>query len=119
MTEHVAQIHQLLLERGETVATAESLTAGLVGAALTETPGASTTYRGGVIVYSTDLKASLAGVPEQLLTERGAVDPQVAAALAAGVRERLAATWGLALTGVAGPDSQDGQPVGTVHIGLA
>jgi nicotinamide-nucleotide amidase len=115
----VGDIHRLLLARGETVATAESLTAGLVGAALTDTPGSSATYRGGLIVYATDLKTQLAGVPEQLLARRGAVDPDVAAALATGVRDRLGATWGLGLTGVAGPDPQDGVAVGTVYIGLA
>jgi nicotinamide-nucleotide amidase len=113
------QVHELLLARGETVATAESLTAGLVGAALTAVPGASSTYRGGVIVYATDLKASLADVPLALLEERGAVDPDVAAALSSGVRHRLSATWGLALTGVAGPDPQDGKPVGTLYVALA
>jgi nicotinamide-nucleotide amidase len=114
-----ASIHGLLLARGETVATAESLSGGLVGAALTETPGASATYRGGLIVYATELKATLAGVAESLLAERGAVDPDVAAALATGARTRLGATWGLGLTGVAGPDRQDSQPVGTLHIGVA
>jgi nicotinamide-nucleotide amidase len=114
-----AEVHGLLLARGETVATAESLTAGLVGAALTMTPGSSSTYRGGVIVYATDLKSSLAGVSLELLEQRGAVAPDVAAALALGVRERLGATWGLGLTGVAGPDPQDGQPVGTLFVGLA
>jgi nicotinamide-nucleotide amidase len=112
-------IHQRLLERGETVATAESLTAGLLGAALTSTPGASATYRGGLVVYATDLKASLAGVPEQLLAERGAVDPDVAAALASGARERLGASWGVGVTGVAGPDPQDGMAVGTVFVAVA
>jgi nicotinamide-nucleotide amidase len=111
--------HELLLARGETVATAESLTAGLVAAALAEVPGASATLRGGVVTYATDLKATLAGVPESLLAERGAVDPEVAAAMASGVRERLGATWGVALTGVAGPDPQDGQPVGTVFVAIA
>jgi nicotinamide-nucleotide amidase len=114
-----AEVHERLLARGETVATAESLTAGLVGGALTTTPGSSSTYRGGVIVYATDLKASLAGVPLALLEERGAVDPDVAAALAVGVRDRLGASWGLGLTGVAGPEPQDGQPVGTLFVGLA
>jgi nicotinamide-nucleotide amidase len=114
-----AEIHALLLARGETVATAESLTAGLVGAALTNTPGSSATYRGGLIVYATDLKASLAGVPAELLAERGPVDPDVAVALAVGVRDRLGATWGLSLTGVAGPDPQDGVAVGTLYVGLA
>lgn len=113
------EIHELLLARGQTVATAESLTGGLVGAALTSTPGASSTYRGGVIVYSTDLKAEVGGVPAVLLAERGPVDPDVAAALAAGARERLGATWGLGLTGVAGPQPQDDRPVGTVFVGLA
>jgi nicotinamide-nucleotide amidase len=120
MTASLAErVHETLLARGETVATAESLTAGLVGAALTTTPGSSATYRGGLIVYATDLKASLAGVPAELLAARGAVDPDVAAALAAGVRERLGAGWGLGLTGVAGPDSQDGMPVGTLFVAVA
>lgn len=120
MTASLAErVHETLLARGETVATAESLTAGLVGAALTTTPGSSATYRGGLIVYATDLKASLAGVPAGLLAARGAVDPDVAAALAAGVRERLGASWGLGLTGVAGPDSQDGMPVGTLFVAVA
>jgi nicotinamide-nucleotide amidase len=112
-------VHEALLSRGETVATAESLTAGLVGAALTTTPGSSATYRGGLIVYATDLKASLAGVSPELLHARGAVDPDVAAALATGARERIGATWGLGLTGVAGPDPQDGHAVGTVFVGVA
>jgi nicotinamide-nucleotide amidase len=101
------------------VATAESLTAGLVGGALTTVAGSSTTFRGGLIVYATDLKTQLAGVSLELLEKRGAVDPDVALALATGARDRLAATWGLGLTGVAGPDPQDGQPVGTVFIAIA
>jgi nicotinamide-nucleotide amidase len=113
------EVHELLLDRGETVAVAESLTGGLTSAALTTSPGSSATFRGGVVVYATDLKALLADVPLQLLEDRGAVDPQVAAALASGARRRLGATWGLGLTGVAGPDPQDGKPVGTVHISLA
>jgi nicotinamide-nucleotide amidase len=114
-----AEIHRRLLARGETVATAESLTAGLVGAELTTVAGSSATYRGGLIVYATDLKTQLAGVPAQLLAERGAVDRDVAAALADGARERLGATWGVGLTGVAGPDPQDGKPVGTVFVALS
>lgn len=119
MTELAARVHALLLERQQTVATAESLTAGLVGAALTDLAGSSATYRGGVIVYATELKAELLGVSEDLLGERGAVDPDVATAMAVGVRERLGADWGLALTGVAGPDPQDGKPPGLVYLGLA
>jgi nicotinamide-nucleotide amidase len=108
-----------LVERGETVAVAESLTAGLCGAALTDAAGSSAAFRGGVLVYATDLKAALAGVPADVLAERGAVSPQTAAALATGVRERLGATWGVGLTGVAGPDPQEGHPPGTVHVGVA
>lgn len=108
-----------LVAAGQTVAVAESLTAGLLGAALTEPPGSSAAFRGGVQVYATDLKASLAGVPEQVLAAHGAVSAETAAALAVGVRERLCATWGLALTGVAGPDPQEGHPPGTLHVGLA
>jgi nicotinamide-nucleotide amidase len=108
-----------LVERGETVATAESLTAGLVCATLTEVPGSSAVVRGGLIVYATDLKAALAGVDKDLLAARGAVHPEVAAQLAAGARDRCGATWGLGLTGVAGPSAQDGVEPGTVHVGLA
>ena len=119
MTDVAVAVHGLLRERGQTVATAESLTGGLVGAALSELPGSSTVFRGGVIVYATDLKASLAGVSEDLLAEVGPVSPGVAGALAAGVRSRLGADWGIGITGVAGPDPQDDKPVGTVHVGVA
>jgi len=104
---------------GRTVAVAESLTAGLLGAALTDLPGSSEVFRGGVQVYATDLKATLAGVPEPLLAEHGAVSVVTAEALATGVRSRLAASYGLALTGVAGPDEQEGHPVGTVFVAVA
>jgi nicotinamide-nucleotide amidase len=113
------QVHVALRARDQTVAVAESLTAGLLSAALTDTPGASSTFRGGLVVYATDLKASLAGVPGPLLDAQGPVSPDVAAALAAGTRTRLGATWGLAVTGVAGPDEQDGVAVGTVFVGIA
>jgi nicotinamide-nucleotide amidase len=109
----------LLKGRGETLATAESLTGGLVGAALTDVPGVSAVYRGGVVVYATDLKAKLAGVPEQLLAAVGPVHPDTAGALATGVRERLDATYGLATTGVAGPDPQAGVEAGTVYVAAA
>jgi len=108
-----------LAAAGQTVAVAESLTAGLVGAALTEVAGSSAVFRGGVQVYATDLKATLAGVPQGVLDEHGAVSAPTAEALAAGVRERLGATYGLALTGVAGPDEQEGHPPGTVFVAVA
>lgn len=118
-SELAAQIHEVLKRRGETVAVAESLTGGLLGATYTSVPGASATFRGGVTAYATLLKVELLGVPEPLLAAQGAVSPDVAAAMAAGARDRLGATFGLALTGVAGPDPQDGHPVGEVHVGLA
>ncbi|MCU7723787.1 CinA family protein [Actinoplanes sp. KI2] len=119
-TRHAAAdaIHRLV-ERGETLATAESLTGGLVAATIVEIPGVSAVYRGGLVVYATDLKAKLAEVPEALLAERGPVDPDVAVALAAGARARCGADWGLATTGVAGPEPQDGKPVGLVYIAVS
>jgi nicotinamide-nucleotide amidase len=101
------------------VAVAESLTGGLLTAALTGPAGASAAVRGGLVVYATELKAQLAGVPAPLLDAHGPVSPDVAAALAAGARDRLAATYGLSTTGVAGPDPQGGVPVGTVFVGVA
>jgi nicotinamide-nucleotide amidase len=108
-----------LKARGATVAVAESLTGGLLTAALTTPAGASVAVRGGLVVYATDLKAALAGVPAPLLDAQGPVSPDVAAALAAGARDRLGATYGLSLTGVAGPDPQGDTPVGTVFAGIA
>lgn len=108
-----------LAGRGQTLAVAESLTGGLLAAAVVAVPGASAVFRGGLVVYATDLKESLAGVPAALLAARGPVDPEVALALAAGARDRCGADWGLATTGVAGPDPQGGVPVGTVHVAVA
>jgi nicotinamide-nucleotide amidase len=114
-----AQLVGLLTQRRQTVAVAESLTGGLLGAAITTVPGASAVFRGGVIAYATDVKAALLGVSAALLAERGAVDPEVAGAMAAGVRQRLGASVGAATTGVAGPDAADGKPPGTVHIAVS
>jgi nicotinamide-nucleotide amidase len=113
------QVHALLLGRGETVAAAESLTAGLFCATLATVPGASATLRGGAVVYATDLKATLAGVPADLLAAHGPVSEPTAAALAEGIRERCAATWGVGLTGVAGPDPVDGLGPGRVYLGIS
>jgi nicotinamide-nucleotide amidase len=114
-----ARVHAGLLARGETVAAAESLTAGLFCAALATVPGASATLRGGAVVYATDLKATLAGVPADLLARHGPVSEPTAAALAEGIRTRCAATWGIGLTGVAGPGTVDGQPPGRVYLGIS
>ncbi|GII78269.1 competence damage-inducible protein A [Sphaerisporangium rufum] len=116
--EVAAAVLALLVRRRATVAVAESLTGGLIGAALTTPSGASAAFRGGVIAYATELKARLLAVPADLLAREGAVHPQVAAAMAAGVRGLTGATYGLAVTGVAGPDPQDGRPVGTVHLAV-
>ncbi|GAA2257918.1 CinA family protein [Streptomyces amakusaensis] len=113
-----ARILQALAERGETVAVAESLTGGLVAAELTSVPGASAAFRGSVTAYATELKREVLGVDGTLLAQRGAVDPQVAMEMAAGVRSALGAGWGIATTGVAGPEPQDGQPVGTVYAAV-
>ena len=112
-----AIVQDRLLARGETVAVAESLTGGLLSAALSERPGSSQTFRGGLVVYATDLKETLAGATH--VGVEGAVSAATAAALASGARERLGATWGLGVTGVAGPDEQEGKPVGTVHLAVA
>ncbi|MFI6346266.1 CinA family protein [Streptomyces sp. NPDC050560] len=108
-----------LVARGETLAVAESLTGGLVAAEVTAVPGASRAFLGSVTAYATPLKQRLLGVDPGLLGARGAVDPGVALAMAAGVRRALGADWGLATTGVAGPEPQDGQPVGTVYVAVA
>ena len=112
------RIIEVLTARGQTVAVAESLTGGLVTAALTSVPGASVVVRGGIVAYATDLKAALLGVPADLLARYGPVDPGVAAAMAAGIRARLGATYGMSTTGVAGPGPADGKPQGTVFVAV-
>ncbi|MFI1971308.1 damage-inducible protein CinA [Streptomyces cinnamoneus] len=108
-----------LLERGQSVAAAESLTGGLVAAELTTAPGASRAVRGSVTAYATEVKCDVLGVDEGLLAQRGAVDGEVARQMARGVRTLLRADWGLATTGVAGPERQDGKDVGTVFVAVA
>ncbi|MFJ6941147.1 CinA family protein [Streptomyces sp. NPDC101132] len=114
-----AEVLSMLAERNQTVAVAESLTGGLVAAELTAVPGASRSFRGSVTAYATDLKRDVLGVDAELLAARGAVDPQVAAEMADGVRRALGASWGISTTGVAGPEGQDGRPVGTVYVAVA
>lgn len=104
--------------RGWTIGVAESLTGGAVAAALVDVPGASQVLRGAVVAYATDLKASLLGVDPGLLAARGAVDPDVALAMAAGVRAAAGADVGLATTGVAGPDPQDGVRPGVSFVAV-
>jgi nicotinamide-nucleotide amidase len=115
----VAGILRRLAEREQTLAVAESLTGGLLAATIVDVPGASAVFRGGLVVYATDLKGTLAAVPPELLAERGPVDPDVAVAMAHGTRVRCGADWALATTGVAGPTAPDGVPAGTVHVAVA
>lgn len=119
LDEAALDVVRLLDQQGRTVATAESLTGGLLGAALTAVPGVSRVYRGGVVAYATELKHQLLGVDAGLLARVGAVDAEVAGAMAQGVRDRLGADYGVATTGVAGPDPQDGHPPGTVWVAIA
>jgi nicotinamide-nucleotide amidase len=114
-----ADVVALLLSRHETVATCESLTAGLVLGELTTVAGSSAVVRGGLVTYATDLKTSLAGVDADLIREQGVVSRAVAEAMARGARTVCTATWGIGLTGVAGPDRVDGLPPGTVCIAVA
>ncbi|CAO5148947.1 CinA-like protein [Frankia sp. AiPs1] len=109
----------LLGARGATIAVAESITGGLLAGRLTDVPGSSAVFRGGVVSYATDVKASALGVDAQVLATEGAVSAATAAAMASGVRERLGADYGLSTTGVAGPGSTEGHPAGTVYLGLA
>jgi nicotinamide-nucleotide amidase len=118
------RVIELLTARGLRIAIAESLTGGLVAAALTSVPGASVVVSGGIVAYDTDVKHSLLRVDERLLAREGAVHPEVARQMARGVREALAvggrrADLGIATTGVAGPDWQDGRAPGTVYLGIA
>jgi nicotinamide-nucleotide amidase len=117
--ELATEIIRLLTLAGDTVAAAESLTGGLVAAALTDVPGASNAFRGGVVAYATELKAELLGVDVGMLKRHGPVYAPVAAAMADGVRRRLGATIGVSTTGIAGPGPQDGQPAGTVHVAVS
>ncbi len=107
------------LDQGLTVATAESLTAGMVSAVLADTPGASGMLQGGVVAYQNTVKTGVLGVPAALLAAVGSVDADVAAAMAAGARTALGADIGVATTGVAGPDEHDGKAVGAVFVGIA
>ncbi|MHA7181678.1 CinA family protein [Arthrobacter sp. MDB2-24] len=104
---------------GVTVATAESLTAGLVASSIAGVPGASAVLLGGLVAYQLEVKQKLLGVDADLLATAGAVDPRVAAAMADGARAAFSADIGLATTGVAGPAPHGGKPVGTVFTAIS
>ena len=110
----------LLVERGETVAVAESMSGGSLAARLTSVPGASKAFLGGTIVYTIEAKAELLGISPDLIDEFGPVSEEVAIAMAEAVRNKLGATYGVAITGNAGPTADIGdKPIGLTYIGLA
>ncbi len=117
--ELLTRVHLLLRAGGSTIATAESLTGGRLSVALTDVPGASETYLGGVVTYATEIKASLLEVDQEIIDEHGVVSAECARAMASGVRALMGATYGVSTTGVAGPTAQEGKPPGTVFVGIA
>ena len=113
-------IGRMLTERGETLATAESCTAGGIAERVTDVPGSSVYFVGGVVAYANAVKMRDLGVEESLLAAHGAVSEAVAREMAAGVRARMQTTWGLSITGVAGPGGGTPEkPVGLFYVGLA
>ena len=117
--EVAAEALALLATAGATLATAESLTGGRLAAAVTSVPGASASYLGGVVSYATELKETLLGVPAALVEQYGVISGECARAMAEGCRAVTGASYAVATTGVAGPDLQEGKPVGTVFVGVA
>jgi len=118
--ELAAALQQACLTDGRTLAVAESCTGGLVAHAITLVPGASAYFVGGVVSYSNEVKETTLGVPAVVLEQHGAVSAQVAIAMATGVRERLGASLGAGVTGVAGPDGgTPAKPVGLVYVAVA
>ena len=115
----LAKLLDTLAEAGQTLAVAESLTGGLLASTIVGIPGASRVFLGGIVTYATESKAVVLGVNSALLAVEGPVHPEVAAQMATEVAARFGATIGLACTGVAGPDEQDGKSVGLVYIAVA
>lgn len=113
-----AELISRLTQIGHTVAVAESLTGGLVLAALTSVPGASAVVRGGVVAYADDVKTAVLGVDPELLRQASAVSGGVAVQMARGCRSLMGAIYGVATTGEAGPDSASGQPIGTFYVAV-
>jgi nicotinamide-nucleotide amidase len=113
-------VARMLTENRATIAVAESCTGGLLAERLTNIPGSSSYFLGGVVCYSNELKSALVDVPAELIESKGAVSPEVALALAEGIRKRTGATIGVGVTGIAGPGGGTPEkPVGLVHIGIA
>lgn len=108
-----------LKDAGATVGTAESLTGGRVAMRITNVPGSSEVYAGGVVSYQTPIKVKVLEVPDEVVAEHGVVSAECARAMATGVRELLGTTYAVSTTGVAGPERQEDKPVGTVFVGVA
>jgi PncC family amidohydrolase len=120
LVELAARLQDVCLERGITLALAESCTGGIVAGAVTEIPGSSGYFVGGVVSYANDAKRDLLGVDPTVLEAHGAVSAQVARAMAIGARERLGATVAASVTGIAGPDGgSEAKPVGLTYIAVA
>lgn len=119
LTRLAARVIEALRAADATVATAESLTGGLVCAALVDVPGASAAVRGGIVAYDAQLKASLLGVPAAVLEAHGPVSVAVAEAMAVGARATAGATWSVATTGAAGPEPHGGRPAGVFVVAVA
>jgi nicotinamide-nucleotide amidase len=119
MSVYATTIIETLKARGETVSIAESLTGGGLGHALTQVPGASEVFMGGIIAYTADVKINFLGVPRAIIDEFSVVSEEVAIAMANGAREKIGTTWAISTTGVAGPGDYKGIREGTVWIAIA
>ena len=118
--ELAAAIQKVLLERGEWLATAESLTGGLVASHIVDIAGSSAVFAGGIVAYQNEIKEKLLGVPHRILEEKGAVSAETVKAMAEGAREKFGCEWAVATSGIAGPTgAEPGKPVGTVWIAVA
>jgi len=116
----IGRVHRNLVDRGMTVAVAESCTGGLLGAALTERPGSSAYFLGGIQAYANSVKEQLLGVSHETLLSFGAVSEEVASEIALGVQRLTGSDWALSTTGIAGPDGgSEEKPVGTVWVSVA
>jgi len=109
----------LLHDSHQTLSVAESVTGGAIAKAITDVPGSSSVFLGGLITYATDSKVALLGIPRELIDRHGVVSEEVAIEMARSVRERLGSTWGVATTGVAGPGPHHGVPAGQVWIAIS
>lgn len=112
------EISPILWKAGETVATAESCTAGQISAAITSMPGSSTYFKGGIVCYTNEIKKRFLGVPEEVLAEHGAVSEEVVRAMHKGVLDAMETNYAIAITGYAGPGGGEEAPVGTIFIAV-